>query len=121
MVASTPPERRPRGRRLARLAPIAVAAASALSVASCGADQGRTSLAIEEISAVDGAVRATVECATAVTAEVRPDPAGSGLLEVSLWGDPKVGRCHPEVPLLEVPSGTEKVVDGATGQVVEVG
>lgn len=96
-----------------------VAAATAIS-AGCSADHQRTALAIDEIVVHATTVRATTECADDVTAEVRPDPKGSGLLEVSLWGRPKVGRCHPSVDLDDVPTDTAKVVDGATSQVIDV-
>ena len=91
-----------------------------LAISACGADQPKTSLAIERVSVVDGIVRATTECADEVRADVRPDPAGSGLLEVSLWGTPKLGRCHRAIALDDVSPDTTKLVDAATGQVVDV-
>lgn len=86
---------------------------------ACG-DEPRTSLAIAEARRVGDQVVVTTECAVGVEAEVRPDPAGSGLVQVSLWGRPEVGRCEPEVVLDDLPADALKLVDAATSQVVDI-
>lgn len=77
------------------------------------------------------ATRLVVECATDVTVTVGKDHGGSALPEVTVYGRPKVGRCHPEVlsPLTPAfdprtdatpPTSPAQFVDGATSQVVHV-
>ena len=97
-----------------------------------GADAHRTPLAIESATSFGfgGAYRLKVECADHVTVEVRPDPSGSGLPEVTVWGRPRVGRCHPDAtfgggvgPRIDPHNPTphpRKIIDGATSQVVSL-
>ena len=104
-------------RLLTALLALAVAIAT---LAGCGGGEDRASLAIRTAERRGTAVVVTTECAGDVVAETQPDPAGSGLVEVSLWGSPKVGRCAPEVVLEAIPADQVKVVDAATGQVVDI-
>ncbi len=95
-----------------------------------GADAGRTALAIQEATTFGfgGGVSLQVECADQVTIERAPDPSGSGLEQITVWGRPRVGRCHPDAqvafPLEPVTPGKSrqplKFVDGTTSQVVTV-
>ena len=75
-------------------------------------------LAIHRAERPHGTVVLTVECATNIEVDQRPDPAGSGLEQVTVWGDPQMGRCHPDVGLNDL--AQDRFVDGATSQVVEV-
>lgn len=99
---------------------LALALTSALgwTTAGCGLDQGRTALAIQSASRPNGAVLLQVECADRIEIDQGRDPAGSGLEQVTIWGHPKVGRCHPTIGLNDL--GRDQFVDGATSQVVEV-
>lgn len=103
-------------RALPTLVLVCVAAAA---LAGCGGGEERASLAIDRAERRGDVVVLTTECADDVEVEARPDPAGSGLVQVSLWGAPVVGRCAPEVEV-EVPAEQAKLVDAATGQVVDI-
>lgn len=96
-----------------------------------GADSSRTALAIQKATSFGfgGGVLLHVECADHVTVERRPDPAGSGLEQITVWGRPRVGRCLPDVRIgfgvgprvdADHPAGPIKFVDGASSQVVTV-
>lgn len=103
-------------RRLLAVAATAVVAALALT--GCGGGEDHVALAIQRAERVDGGVTFTVECADAVEVAVRPDPEGSGLQQVTVWGDPKVGTCVPDARTSEVEA--DRFVDAATSQVVTV-
>ena len=120
---------------LVRILVVAVCLLGALAWISAthhrGADAGRTALAIQRATpfGFGGGVLLQVECADQVTVERRPDPAGSGLEQITVWGRPRVGRCHPDVRVgfgvgaridADHPAGPLKFVDGASSQVVTV-
>ena len=92
----------------------------AAALAGCGGGEERASLAIDRAERHGDAIEITTECASDLEAEVRPDPAGSGLLQISVWGAPEVGRCASELAIIGVPVDQTKVVDAATGQVVDI-
>ena len=107
-------------RRPLALVALVAAGASTLLLASCGTDETGAVLAIDEATwAADGRLRLTTECAGDVAVELGADAGGSDLLQVTLRGEPKVGRCHPAV-VVAVPAGTTKVIDAATSQVVDL-
>jgi hypothetical protein len=90
---------------------------AALALTGCGGGEDHVALAIQEAVRTDGAVVLTVECASDVDVEVRPDPDGSGLQQVTVWGDPETGTCHPDAT---VDLAGDRFVDGASSQVVAV-
>lgn len=61
----------------------------------------------------------TTECATDVSATVGIDAGGSEVPQISVTGDPQVGRCSPTATVT-VPAGTTKVIDAATSQVIDL-
>lgn len=66
-------------------------------------------------------IQLRVECATDVEVVIGKDHGGSELPEITVWGRPKVGRCHPEEAAIgSTPKVGPKFVDGATSQVVEI-
>jgi hypothetical protein len=76
------------------------------------------------------AFRLKVECATDVIVVRSKDHGGSDLPEITVWGRPKVGRCHPDaVAAFSISDdritpghpGLTKFIDGATSQVVNLG
>ena len=96
-------------------------------------DDARVPLPIEKATVLGfgGNVHLVVECATDVTVTVGKDHGGSALAEVTVWGRPKVGRCHPDeasigggvhngLPPGPDGSSQQKFVDGATSQVVTI-
>lgn len=105
---------------LRRAALAALASAAALAPAGCSADAPRTALAIRSAEMKPGGLRVTTECATDLEVESGPDHGGSDLLEITVWGRPRMGRCHPSV-LVEVPPDQTTFVDGTTSTVVDVG
>lgn len=100
------------------IAVAATAVVAALALGGCGGGEEHVALAIQEAERLDGAVVLTVECATSIEIDQRPDPEGSGLDQVTVWGDPENGTCHPVAQL----DGFEadQFVDGASSQVVTV-
>lgn len=100
---------------------LALAGLAAAGLVGCGgADDGRTALAVRHAEVVDGGLLVETECSTDLTAEVGPDHGGSDLLEVTVWGRPRTGRCRPtiRVPITDPPT---MFVDGTTSGVVRVG
>ena len=91
----------------------------ALAATGCTTDSGRTALAITKATATATGVTVQTECADHITVEVGPDHGGSALPEVTVWGDPTIGRCHPEVTA-NVAGRPGSIVDGATSMVVTV-
>ena len=91
-----------------------------LALAGCGGSEGRASLAVDGARRDGRLVIVTTECADHLAVEVRPDPAGSGLVEVSLWGRPRLGRCQASTAVDGIPADQPKLVDAATGQVVDI-
>lgn len=109
----------PVARHRRRLA-VLVVAALAVTLAGCGGDEERVALAIDEARRTGDGVELSTECASSLEVQVRPDPAGSGLVQVSLWGRPELGRCAATIALDEVPADATKLVDAATSQVVDI-
>jgi hypothetical protein len=91
-----------------------------VSLTACGGGEERVSLAIDAAEHVDGAVLLRTACATDIEVEARPDPAGSGLVQVSLWGRPEIGRCRPTVEVEGIGGDATALVDAATAQVVDI-
>ncbi len=93
--------------------------ASAL-LAGCAGNGGRTALAISDVR-WHGATALVVstECSTDLEAEVGGRGRGSGPIEVTLWGEPDMGRCRSKTKV-EVPAGTTRIVDGTTSLVVDL-
>lgn len=100
------------------IAVIATVAAATLALAGCGGDEEHVALAIQKAERPDGTVILHVECADDIEVEQRLDPEGSGLQQVTVWGDPQMGTCEPEVGLSDL--AEDQFVDGATSQVVTV-
>lgn len=96
---------------------VGIVAASVL--AGCGGDDGRTALAIDRAEVVDGGIVLLGECADRLEADVSPDPGGSGLTQVTLWGRPRIGRCRARLQV-DLVSAPDKIVDGATSMVISV-
>lgn len=112
-------------RRRHRLLLAAGLAAATSPLTGCGADPGRTALAIEGTRwATDGTLVVTTECAGRLEAEVGPDHGGSDLPQVTVWGRPEVGRCVAEVTvtLARDTAGRlpAKIVDGTTSMVLDL-
>ncbi|WP_421119200.1 hypothetical protein ACE2AJ_17825 [Aquihabitans daechungensis] len=103
-------------RRLIAVAATAVVAALALT--GCGGGESHVALAIQEAERPSGTVLLTVECADDLDVEQQIDPAGSGLQQVTVWGDPQTGTCDPQVELDDL--AADQFVDGATSQVVTI-
>ena len=102
-----------------RTAVVGVAALLAtLALAGCGGGEDRVALAVQGAERQEGVVLLTVECAAAIEVEQRPDPEGSGLQQVTVWGSPETGTCHPDVRLDDL--AEDRFVDGASSQVVTV-
>ncbi|MGI8755309.1 MAG: hypothetical protein ACR2MB_05510 [Acidimicrobiales bacterium] len=97
---------------------VALVGPASWTLVSCGLHQGRTALAIQSARRPNATVLLKVECADDIEIDEGPDPAGSGLEQVTVSGRPRVGRCHPSIGLNDL--GGDRFVDGATGQVVEV-
>jgi hypothetical protein len=98
-----------------------------------GADSGEAALAIRGVHDIgfSADLQLEVECADHVRVELRDDPAGSGLTQITVWGRPRVGRCTPtdasvnqfELDRRAQANGqrnADKFVDGATSQVVSL-
>ena len=99
-----------------------------------GTDSQVAALPIQGIHQVgfSGVLQLEVECATDIRVDIGQDHGGSDLAEVTVWGRPKVGRCHPTSAAVDGfaierfglahPSDPPrtKFVDGATSQVVEL-
>ena len=91
-----------------------------LVLGACGGGEEDVALAIETAERPNGVVLLHVECATDIEVEVRPDPAGSGLQQVTVWGNPKVGTCDPTNQAALSDMSDDQFVDGATSQVITV-
>ena len=112
-------------RRPHRLLLVALLVAPSSAVAACGTDTGRTALAIERTRWTDDdTLVVSTECARDLEVEVGADHGGSDLTEVTVWGRPEVGRCHPEVAVTLPPDPAgrppTKILDGTTSMVVEL-
>lgn len=111
-------DRRPPLPRLAvAVAALAVALGPA-ALTGCGTQQGRTALAITSARRTAGRVVLRVECADQLTVERGRDASGSDLVQVTVWGRPRVGRCRPALVLRGLPG--DAFVDGTTSQVVHI-
>jgi len=64
-------------------------------------------------------IEVEVECAARVEASVRPGAGHDGLPLVTVWGEPRAGRCRVPVAL-DLPAGTERIDDAASGMVVDL-
>ena len=101
------------------LAVAATAVVAALSLAGCGGGEERVALAITETEWVDGTrLVVRTECADIDEATFTPGE-GDQPATMTIWGAPKLGTCQPQI-VVPVASGTAKVVDAATSQVVEL-
>ena len=105
-------------RRLLAIA--ATALVAVLSLAGCGGGEQHVALAIQSAERPNGTVLLHVECATDIEVDQRPDPAGSGLQQVTVWGNPKMGTCDPTNRAALNDLSDDRFVDGATSQVVTV-
>ena len=105
-------------RRLVAVAATAVVAALALT--GCGGSEQHVALAVQRAERPDGIVVLHVECAEDVEVELGPDPSGSPLPQVTVWGDPVVGRCDAKGRLDGQDLPGDAFVDGATSQVVTI-
>jgi hypothetical protein len=83
-------------------------------------DEDHVALAIQRAERPDGIIVFHVECADDVRVEVRPDPAASGLSQVTVWGSPKTGTCDTKARLSARDMYGTQFVDGATSQVVTI-
>ena len=105
-------------RRPLAVALAALAAGAALT--GCGGGEEHVALAIRSAERPNGTVLLHVECATNIEVEQRLDPAGSGLQQITVWGDPQMGTCDPTDQAALNDLGEDRFVDGATSQVVTV-
>lgn len=97
------------------LAPFLVAA-----LVGCGADQGRTALAVEHTRwSPDGTLVVQTECSEELEAHGATVARQPTIYEVTIWGKPRVGRCHPEMRL-SVGTRVTKLRDAAGNQLVEL-
>lgn len=88
-------------------------------LAGCGNDE-RTALAIEDVRWRDKtSLVVSTECATDLATEVGPDHSGTGLPEVTVWGDPSMGTCRP-TSVVVIPDGATRIVDGTTSMVIDL-
>lgn len=95
-------------------------AVGAIGLAGCGADAPRTALAIEDLRRDgSGTVVVRTECAESLTVEVGADHGGSALTEVTVWGEPTLGRCTASIDV-DLPPEVTSIVDGTTSQVVAI-
>lgn len=109
---------RRRGVGAALIATAVLLAANGL--AGCGADEGRTALAVESASWNDAdALVLELECAELDEVDLEPGAGVDGLPLLTAWGEPKLGRCTTTV-IVEVPPGTTRIDDAATGMVVDL-
>jgi hypothetical protein len=96
---------------------VCAAALVGAMVAGCGANEERVALSIVDTEwADDSHLVIYTECAELDDVEI--DRTGE-LVEVSLWGAPKFGRCRDRM-VLSVEPGTTKITDAATSQVVDL-
>lgn len=77
-------------------------------------------LAVQRAERPDGIIVLHVECADDVAVELRADPEGSGLSQVTVWGNPKVGTCDTKARVSGRDLYGNRFVDGATSQVVTI-
>lgn len=94
--------------------------ATALALGACGGGEEHVALAIQRAERPDGIIVLHVECADDVRVEVREDPERSGLSQITVWGDPKVGTCDTKARLSGKDMYGTQFVDGATSQVVTI-
>lgn len=93
-----------------------------VGLSGCGTRPTETALAIRSTRwSSDGHLVVSTECADQVRASVGIDHGGSDLAEVTVWGNPRVGRCQPEVEV-ELPGRDRpaKIVDGTTSMVIDL-
>lgn len=110
-------------RRALLIAAVVLFALGAVAIgAATRPSEDRVALAIQKAERPNGTVLFHVECADDIEVEQRPDPAGSGLIQVTVWGRPRVGTCEPWNPggAADDDLGVDQFVDGATSQVVTV-
>jgi hypothetical protein len=96
---------------------VAAIVAVLAAVAPACSRTDRTALAIQTATwRGPDTLELTTECATEVDVAVDAD---GELPRITVWGEPAVGRCHPQVTVV-VPAGTHRVVDGTTSMVVDL-
>ena len=98
---------------------VVVAAATGL-LAGCGADDGRTALAVRSTrwSGPTG-LAITVECAHLDSYTFEPGAGIDGLPLLTAWVEPELGRCTTRI-VVPVPAGVTRIDDAATGMVVDL-
>lgn len=114
--------RRTRGPAVPAKLAAAVALVSIVGLGGCGTRPTETALAIRSTRwSSDGHLVVSTECAADVRATVGVDHGGSDLAQVTVWGNPRVGRCQPEVEV-ELPGRARpaKIVDGTTSMVIDL-
>lgn len=100
---------------------LTVVMAVVLSATACRPDESSTALAVTDHRWVaPGRLEVGTECADDVSAELGQDHGGSGLVQITLTGAPRLGRCTPTVTV-ELPPETDRVVDGTTSMVIDLG
>lgn len=99
---------------------VAAAVVGMAGLTGCGADEGRTALAIESTSWNEqGELVLELECADTSEVEVTPGAGVDGLPLVTAWGEPALGRCRTTVVVPVGPDVT-RIDDAATGMVVDL-
>jgi hypothetical protein len=89
-------------------------------LAGCGADEGRTALAIRSTAWNGrGELVVTLECAEDHEVDVAPTAGVDGIPLVTAWGQPALGRCATRF-VVPVAPGVDRVEDAATGMVVDL-
>jgi hypothetical protein len=110
-------------RRLLLIVAIVLVAVGVVAIgAATRPSEDRVALAIQKATRPNGTVLFHVECADDIEVEQRTDPEGSGLIQVTVWGRPRVGTCEPWDPggAADNDLAVDQFVDGATSQVVTV-
>lgn len=92
---------------------------AATALVGCGGGETEVVVAVDRAERTGDGIVLSVECADDARVERRADPDGSGLEELTVRASPQVGRCDTEVRV--TPFAGTRFVDGATGQVVDVG
>lgn len=105
--------------RFRRFTLLAVTVVGLVATSGCGAKPQRTALAVQSVRWDGATLVVRTECAETLASDGAPDRGDPTLYRISIFGEPTVGRCHPELQL-PVPAGTTKLLDETTSQVLDL-